>query len=102
MESESEDEAPKRRSSRNRDNSNERMTRRNRRKEPEVRREGLRNGTRRRADSSIQIQESEMDYSEAVSYKKNNQKEYDEQFEKLITAGPVLVDQNHMRDENFS
>lgn len=104
MDSESESEAPKRRSSRNRGESNERKTRRNRRQaEPEVRRAGLRNGNRRvRADSSIQIQESENDYSEAVSYNKNHQKEYDEQFEKLITAGPVQVDKNHVRDDVYS
>ena len=72
MDSESESEAPaKRRSSRNRADSGDRMARRNRRQqEPEVRRAGLRNGNRRiRGDSSVQIQESEVEFSEAVSYK---------------------------------
>lgn len=72
MDSESESEAPaRRRSSRNRAESNDRMARRNRRQqEPEVRRPGLRNGNRRvRGDSSVQIQESEMEFSEAASNK---------------------------------
>lgn len=81
MDSESESEAPKRRSSRNRGESNDRAARRNRRQqEPEVRRAGLR-GRRARAESSVMIQESEMEYSEAVS-NKNAPKEFDEQFER--------------------
>ena len=61
MDSESESSAPKRRSSRNRGESNDRAGRRNRRQqEPEVRRAGLRNGNRRvRGNSSVMIQESE-------------------------------------------
>jgi hypothetical protein len=48
------------------------------------------------------IQESDLDYSEAISYKKSTMKDYDEQFEKLITNGPNMTLQEHRRDDTFS